>query len=199
MGGASAPVDEVVGFLHTFAPGALAKLQAEHPMQRALLEPGQLAGTEDQDANLLIEVALVGLTEALTVSATTLPVLRARIARSQMWLFVGQLCSMIGGASIIATLALDAAKLATYGAGILTLLGSAATLFGQHLDGTLHPGMGKVVDTYRELADHRVEAAQIHTTLTVARAANRLNDALKAVPRANELCLQMGKLINRII
>jgi hypothetical protein len=164
-----------------------------------LLEPGQLAGTREEDAALRVKVALVGLEEALSVSAATLPGLRSRLARAQTWSFVGQLLSMIGGASVLATLALDAAKTATYSAGILALLGSTATLFAQHLDGTLHPAMGKLVDIYRDLADHRVEAAQIRTALSIAIASERLVDALEAVPRANDLCLQMGKLINRII
>lgn len=199
MGGVAAPIDEVVGFLHQFAPRALTQLQREHPAERDLLEPGQLAGIGAEDADLRIQVAMVGLTEVLNVSAATLPNVRKQIRQAQSWLFIGQLLSMIGGASILATLALDAAKVATYSAGILALLGSAATLYGQHLDGTLHPTTGKLVDIYRELADHRVEAAQIHMAMSAAATANRPTAALELVPRANDLCLQMGKLINRII
>lgn len=199
MGDVAPAVDEVVGFLHHFAPRALSTLQAAHPADSSLLEPGQLAGPREQDTPLRVEVALIGLDEAIKVCATTLPMLRARLARSQFWLFIGQLLSMIGGASILATLALDAGKVATYTAGVLALLGSAATLFGQHLDGTLHPTNGKLVDIYRELADHSVEAAQTRSVISVAIAADCASDALESVPRANDLCLQMGKLMNRIV
>ncbi|HEV2705400.1 MAG TPA: hypothetical protein VGV59_05720 [Pyrinomonadaceae bacterium] len=192
MADAPPPINEIVALLSKHSPGALQKLGEKYPESAALLRVGEIAGKTDKQTQLRAEAALVALQAGIGVCERRIPELRKKIRGESKLQFIGQLLTIIGGASIFGLLALDNPKGAKYVAAILTLLGAVSSLTAQQMGKALHAAAGSLFDIYRTLVECHLSARQLLTEIEPWVKSNFAGSSkADLITKANEVCFRI--------
>ena len=153
----NAPITESVSLLARLEPGLLQRLRAENPQEHVLLAEGEEAGPGEEKTlkrgRIKTEVAIASVSAALKEYRRWFPLLRRRLALAQRASFVAQVLTLIAGASIFTSFAVEFPKVIKGICGVLALGGSIASLWSGHLLKPLGKDGSDLFDVYKRLAE----------------------------------------------
>jgi hypothetical protein len=153
------PINDIVNFLESHSPNDLDALRHKYPEAERgkILQIGIIAGSADRHLPARAETAYRGLEGAVRVCEQLIPKIQEKLRRAGKYQFIGQVMSVIGGASIFGTLAGDFPKAATYAGALVTLIGSLMPQIAQYAGRALSPE-SNLFDIFKELISCRTEA-----------------------------------------
>lgn len=153
------PINDIINFLESHAPGALDDLRHKYPEAERgkILQIGVIAGSADRHLPARAETAYRGLAGAVQVCEQLIPQIQEKLRRAGKYQFIGQVMSVVGGASIFGTLAGDFPKAATYVGALVTLVGSLMPQIAQYAGRALSHE-SNLFDIFKELISCRTEA-----------------------------------------
>lgn len=158
-------IDEMIAFLEKRQPQIIQKIRTENPGYLNILKEGEELGpsTDIEELKVRAKVCFASTEAAIKICNENLPVLKSKlkgVQKLQMW---GQVITTIGGASVLATLALKYTSI-TYYAGGLSLLGSLIPLILEQKNKGLDKNK-QVDEIYTELIKLKLEAERNATEL----------------------------------
>lgn len=190
MAGEGPGIEELVGFLHQFAPRRLEALKAEAgPADLELLKPGVVLGARGgaSAADLRLKAAHTTTEEIRKAIQAALPAAVAKLKSARLLNFWSGITTALGSSSAIGT-AIQGAKWATIISAGIALVGVIASEGRRLYLAALGDGqrMGGAEAAYTTLLESSVEADQLTTELDIAMQ-TQVDDSAGLVVKASEL------------
>jgi hypothetical protein len=198
-GSASSPVDELVGLLEKWSPSSLEAIRQKYPHQDYLLKPGRILGDGTADTQIRIEICISALGAAAAACRKTIESVQKKLKFADRSQFIGQLFTVVGGASIFGVLALDVPPFTRYAAAIVGLAGAVLTLIAQHALRSPGAKDQSLLDIYSELIDCRATSEGALRELEIARRLGAEKDVSELITKANALAERVTKLTDLVV
>lgn len=190
-------MNEAVNLLETLAPDRLERLRAGLPEdQRLMLKSGIIAGDDDRDsvgqdpkvAVALAQVALAALDEVVLKTEPALLRARGRLKLVNRWRLLAQVLTVLGSSVVIGT-ALIGETAWQFGAALLTLATSIATLLADQAERLLGGKSATAGEAFESLSATVFPAKQLKGELEVLLRIAPGSPELRArIADANALC-----------
>lgn len=183
-------IEELVGFLHQFAPRRLEALRAEAgPTELEMLKPGVVLGVREgtSAADLRLKAALATTEEIRKAIRAALPAAVAKLKSARRLNFWAGISTVLGSTAAVTT-AIQELSLATQISAGLAFAGAVASEGRKFYLTSLGDGlrMGGAEAAYTTLLESSVEADQLSTELDIA-VQTPVEDSAGMVVKASEL------------
>lgn len=200
-----APINEIIGLLHSFDESELSKLRNEFPEYAELLKPGITLGEEEvkdelRELKVRATVCKTGLNLILRKSEKILPEIKSRLKLLNNVQFISQIVVAISGASILVFLQEKHGETIKIVIGSLTLIAALLTLFVQHKSGTIALGENSLSKIFNDLTDYKLNAEHFLEELRIIEELNfssSTEQVSQIVQKSNDISLQMKKIIQK--
>lgn len=151
-------IDDIVSLLQKAAPGVLDTLRSRYPVYHEILKEGEVLGTSISEEELMVRanVCFVSTDAAIKICDDYIPKLRRRLREIKRMQLIAQVITTIGGASVIANLALHFIP-AAYFSGGLSLVGSLIPIFIDQRRKGIGEGKG-IEETFGMIIQAKLEA-----------------------------------------
>jgi len=201
----AAPINEIIGLLHSYDESELSRLRDEFPEYAELLKPGITLGEEEvkdelRELKVRALVCKTGLNLIFKESEKILPKIKSRLKLLNNIQFVSQIVVAISGASLIAFLQEKHGETIKMVFGSLTLISALLTLFVQHKSGTIASGQNSLSKIFNELMDYKLNAEHFLEELRIIEDLNFSSTTeyvSQIIQKSNDISLQMKKIIQK--
>ena len=197
----SAPINEAVNLLGEFAPTRLAGMRRQYPQLKDQLQPGGIAGPADRLVVARAKVCLETLDEAEKLCDQAVAVVQRQLRFQRSLSLVGSLAGAMAGATVVATVAARYWHVAIV-AGIVSLIGSVASLLADHLGRSPRRGRS-VFRTYAELVEMNSNVylltVQLRTLLDLEVQEKHEEELTKLTGQGNQLFRDMKRLLTSVL
>jgi hypothetical protein len=200
-----APINEIIGLLHSFDEKELFKLRDEFPEHAELLKPGITLGEEEVKDELIelkvrASVCKTGLNLILNRAETILPKIKSRLRLLNNIQFISQIVVAISGASILVFIQEKHGEATKIIIGSLTLIAALLTLFFQNKSGTIALGENSLSKIFNDLTDYKLNAEYFLEELRIIEKLNfssSTEQVSQIIQKSNDISLQIKKIIQK--
>jgi hypothetical protein len=193
---ATPPIDEAVTLLARQSPTRIAEIRARFPEASKILREGITAGpADDRQIQARVETCIAALESAEQQCVDYIGVFKKGLLAARRVALLGRVMTVLGSASVLASLAKVFPISAAVIGGVVSLVGALAPIVTEYLRGTIDDAQGGLPGRFREFIELATKARLLHDELVRWRGASMDTMPTEVIGQANAACAKINELV----